>query len=108
MSDILSADQSFADDAFDVGLPVIEFGTYRGIWDDSPIAVILQSPLRDMQRLAYFLRAEPFLPCGRSYLTIQLRYGDRQAAQTPSQFQIGIVFHHGYFHTTMIFANYLR
>ena len=96
MSDILSADQSFADDAFDVGLPVIEFGTYRGIWDDSPIAVILQSPLRDM------LRAESFLPCGRGYFTIQFRYGDRQAAQTPSQFQIGIVFHHGYFHKSNV------
>ena len=70
MSDIRSADQSFADDAFDVGLPVIEFGTYRGIRDDSPIAVILQSPLRDMQRLAYFLRAESFLPCGRGYFTV--------------------------------------
>ena len=74
-SDILSADQTFADDPFDVGLPVIEFGTYRGIRDDSPIAVILQSPLRDMQRLAYFLRAEPFLPCGAElpYDTIPLR-----------------------------------
>lgn len=102
MSDILSADQSFADDAFDVGLPVIEFGTYRGIRNDSPIAVILQSPLRDVQRLAYFLRAESFLPCGRGYFTIQFRYGDRQAAQTLSQFQIGVVFHHGYFHKSNV------
>ena len=101
-SDILSADQSFADDPFDVGLPVIEFGTYRGIRNDSPIAVILQSPLRDVQRLAYFLRAESFLPCGRGYFTIQFRYGDRQAAQTPSQFQIGVVFHHGYFHKSNV------
>ena len=54
MSDILSADQSFADDAFDVGLPVIEFGTYRGIWDDSPIAVILQSPLLDIAVMAVY------------------------------------------------------
>ena len=102
MSDILSADQSFADDAFDVGLPVIEFGTYRGIRNDCPVAVILQSPRRDVERLACFLRAESFLPCGRGYFTIQFRYGDRQAAQTLSQFQIGVVFHHGYFHKSNV------
>ena len=97
-SDILSADQSFADNAFDVGLPVIELGTDGRIRDNSPIPIGLQGPLRDMQRFADLLRAESFLPCGRRYFTIQFRYGDRQAAQTPSQFQIGVVFHHDYFH----------